>query len=274
MFFRDHQKLNIFNMFSFAKIWRLLLFICLISLVLLPNPGYSKGKKAQTTRLPPAPDTGSPEDDFAAGGTRGGDQLTNNTCNQITKDVVYLLGDRNRDFTASAYPSFWFHVPENANKINKMKFLVTELATGKRIYTAILSTPQPSGIIGIALPPKAQYALSPKVNYTWSLQIDCAGTKQEIDMALSGWLSRQPSNQELQTQLANSSNLEKYAVYVQHNLLYDALTHLAQSRINKPNDPDIAFAWTDLLSQLGWQHLLQPSNEIKLSIVDTRIVYK
>lgn len=274
MFCRDHQRLNILNMLKSIKNWQLLLFLCLICLFLLPTPGYSKGKKAQTTRLPPAPDTGSPEDDFAAGGTRGGDQLSNNTCNQTTKDVVYLLGDRNRDFTASAHPSFWFHVPENANKISKMKFLVTELATGKRIYTTTLSTPQPSGIIGITLPPEAQYALSPQVNYTWSLQVDCAGTKQEIDMALSGWLSRQPSNQELQAQLANSSDLEKYAVYVQYNLLYDALTHLAQSRINKPNDPDIAFAWTDLLSQLGWQHLLQPREAIKLSIVDTHIVSK
>ncbi|MGL5795962.1 MAG: DUF928 domain-containing protein [Waterburya sp.] len=47
--------------------------------------------------------------------------------------------------------------------------------------------------------------------------------------------------------------LEKYKVYLQHNLLYDALTDLAELRIAKPNNTNIEVAWTDLLSKLGWQ---------------------
>ncbi|MGL5076227.1 MAG: DUF928 domain-containing protein, partial [Waterburya sp.] len=188
-----------------------------------------------------------------------------------TENLVYLLGNRNREFTSSAYPSFWFYIPQNLNGINKIKLIVTELATGKKIYDRILPKPQKSGIIGVNIPQSPKYALAPKTNYTWSLQVDCTGTQQEVEIALTGWLSRLPSNSKLQNQLAQTAELEKYKVYLQHNLLYDALTDLASLRIAKPNNPNIEVAWTDLLSKLGWQDIIQPKSAVYRSDVDMEI---
>jgi hypothetical protein len=255
---------------NYSYIWRLIVITCLMILFFAPQSGQTKEKNNHSSRLPPAPDTGSPEEDFAAGGTRDG-RLRNTVCGKDTQNIVYLLGNKNREFTASAYPSFWFHIPQNINKINKMQFIVTELATGKKIYDRVLPKPQKPGIIGVNLPQSPKYALSSKTNYTWSLHVDCAGTQQDVEIALTGWLSRLPSNSKLQNQLAHTSELEKYKVYLQHNLLYDALTDLAELRIAKPNNPNIEIAWTDLLSKLGWQDIMHPKSAVYRSDVDMQI---
>jgi hypothetical protein len=246
---------------NYFRPWRLMVITCLITLFVVPQSGHTKEKKNHSNRLPPAPDTGSPEEDFAAGGTRD-NRLRNTVCGKDTQNIVYLLGNKNREFTASAYPSFWFNIPQNLNGINKIEFIVTELATGKKIYARVLPKPQKPGIIGVNLPQSPKHALSTQTNYTWSLQVDCAGTPQEAEIALTGWISRLPSNSRLQNQLAQTSELEKYKVYLQHNLLYDALTDLAQLRIAKPNNPNIEIAWTDLLSKLGWQDTIQPQSAV------------
>jgi hypothetical protein len=268
--YSKNRSLGSPRIINFSRVWRLIFITCLMILFFAPQSGQAKEKNNQSNRLPPAPDTGSPEEDFAAGGTRDG-QLKNTVCGTNTENIVYLLGNKNREFTASAYPSFWFHIPQNMNGINQMKLVVTELTTGKKIYDRILPKPQQPGIIGVNLPQSPQYALSPKTNYTWSLQVDCAGEKQEPEIALTGWLSRLSSNSKLENQLANTSELNKYKVYLQNNLLYDALNDLAELRIAQPNNTNIEIAWTDLLSKLGWQDLTETKSAVYHYVRDMKI---
>ena len=250
--------------------WFMLALSLLLALLLVPVPGNTKEKKSNSNRnrLPPAPDTGSPEGDFSAGGTRDNQQF-GATCGIDRGQLAYLLGNRNREFTSSAYPTFWFHVPNTTNKITQMKFVVKELETGKKIYERSISKKE-SGIIGITLPQEQKYALSPKTNYAWSLEADCSQTDGK-KIALEGWLSRASLSSELQDRLAATPEAEKYAVYFQHNFLYDALTQLAQRRIAKPDNPQIETAWSQLLTELGWQDLIQQEFATEPSIIDTRI---
>ena len=236
--------------------WVISVLSLLLALLLVPQPGNTKEKKNNNSRLPAAPDTGAPEEDFSAGGTRD-NRLRNNACGVDRQQIAYLLGNRNREFTLSAYPTFWFHIPPTMNNITQMKFAVTELETGKKIYERVIGKTKRSGIIGIDLPQENQYALSPEVNYTWSLKVDCAQTDREPEIALEGWITRLPlpSKSQLQNQLAAATEAEKHQVYLQHNLLYDALTQLAQHRIAKPNNIQIETAWNQLLATLGWQDL-------------------
>ena len=249
--------------------WVILALTLLVALLSIPLPGNTKEKKSDrnSNRLPPAPDTGSPEEDFSAGGTRK--KLEDTICSEIEQNIVYLLGNRNREFTSSAYPTFWFRIPNTMNQITQMKFVVKELETGKRIYDRLIPG-QESGIIGITLPEEKKYALSPEINYAWSLEADCTQPEGETKIALEGWLSRVSSNSTLQDRLAAASETEKHAVYFQHNLLYDALTQLAQRRMAKPNNTQIETAWSQLLTELGWQDLIQES-ATHPTILDTRI---
>ena len=251
------------------KQWGISVLALLVALLLLPLAGNTKEKKSSnnTNRLPPAPDTGSPEEDFSAGGTRK--RLEDTVCSEIEQNLIYLLGNRNREFTSSAYPTFWFRVPNTMNEITQMKFVVTELETGKKIYDRSIRD-QKSGIIGITLPKEQKYALSPETNYAWSLEVDCSQTDEETQIALEGWLSR-VSPSKLQDRLAAASKTERHQIYWQHNLLYDALTELARHRIAEPNNTQVEIAWNQLLVELGWQDLVQQQSAIEPTILDTRI---
>ncbi len=206
--------------------------------------------------LPSSPDTGSPEEDFSAGGTRENYQLTK-ICGEKGQNIAYLLGNKNREFTSSPYPTFWFYIPNNVHQVAQMKFVLTELETGKKIYSHIVQVPEIAGAMGIAIPPEPRYALSSNVNYSWSLEVDCTESKEDSVIALEGWLSRRSLNSNLQNQLAAASGEDKYIVYLQHNLLYDALSDLAQRRIAEPNNTQLETTWNQLLVELGWQDLTQ-----------------
>ena len=66
---------------------------------------------------------------------------------------------------------------------------------------------------------------------------------------LEGWIHRLPLNADLQSQLANASNEEKYRVYLQNNLLYDALDYLAQRRITEPNNSQLKVVWKSIFKR-------------------------
>ena len=225
-----------------------------VILLFLTQPGFAKEKKSDRRRLPPAPDTGSPEEDFSAGGTRDNRHL-NTLCGIDRDKIVYLLGNKTREYTSSAHPTFWFHFPKTINKVAGMTFVVTELETGKKIYEGAVEE-QKAGITGITLPHEPQYALSSETNYAWSLEIDCARTNGS-EIALEGWLSRVSPDNKLKNSLAAVSQTKKHEVYLQHNLLYDALTELGHRRVDKPNNVRLEIAWNQLLTELGWQDLIQ-----------------
>jgi hypothetical protein len=253
--------------------WLLSILALFIALLAVPQPGNgnTKQKKGNSHRLPAAPDTGSPQEDFAAGGTRDGqlNEQLRSGCGGDEQQIAYLLGNKNREFTSSAYPTFWFYLPHTINKIGQMKFVVRELETGKKIYDRAIQGSK-TGITGISLPREKQYQLSPEVNYAWSLQVDCAETDRDSEIALAGWLSRVSSSVELQNQLAAASEAEKVAIYLNHNLLYDAITQQAQSFIAKPRNIQVKTAWNQLLNTLGWQDLVGQHSNIKPFLSNTQ----
>lgn len=244
------------------------LFSLLIALFLIPQPGNTKEKKS--SRLPSPPDTGSPEEDFSAGGTRD-EKLGSDVCGFKKQQIAYLLGNQNREFTSSAYPTFWFYIPPTQHQIAQIEFAVTELETGKQVYKSVIGKTQQSGITGIELPKEKQYALSPEVTYTWSLEVDCSETDQELKVALEGWLSRVSSDSKLEAQLTAASETEKHRIYLNHNLLYDALTQLAKSRIAQPKNNEIETVWNQLITTLGWHDLIEQESKICLSLINMQI---
>ena len=253
--------------------WIIPALTLLIAFLLIPQPANAKEKKSSNNKLPSAPDTGSPQEDFAAGGTRD-NQPKNALCGVDQQRIAYLLGNDNREFTSSPYPTFWFYIPQRMKKVAQIKFVITELETGKKIYDRVIKNTKKSTIIGIEAPHEQRYALSPAINYAWSLKVDCAGREDNSEIALAGWLSRSALDAKLKPQLAAASEAKKYTVYLKHNLLYDALTEVAQNRITEPNNLQIESAWNQLLTKLGWQDLIEKKSAINPALVNTQICAK
>lgn len=212
-------------------------------------------EKPTKNSLPSSPNTGSPEEDFAAGGSRN-NPLHAQLCGENSQ-IAYVLGDHNREYTLSAYPIFWFHIPQSLENVAQINFSLTDLASGKEVYRRGVEVPEKAGIMGISLPKHPQYALSAGVNYSWHLEIDCAQSDGESVFALEGWLQRLPVDQNVQAKLATVAQNNQYTFYLQHNLLYDALSNLAQRRMVEPKNADLAIAWQQFLSELGWQDLVK-----------------
>ena len=259
------------NSFWF-KVSYLAFCILLVSTILFFTlPGKAEETQTKDNSLPQSPDTGTPEEDFSAGGTRE-NHLLGDICGVNGQKIVYLLGNENREYTLSAYPTFWFHIPHDIDREAQIEFALKELETGKEIYNQIVPAKSRSAIKGIALPKDKINALSFDTNYVWSLTVSCPQTEPETLITLSGWLSRSPITPQVKNQLAATPPLEKYKVYLKHEVLYDALSELANYRIVEPNNIQIATAWNQFLTELGWQDLIQQDNVKKPEILDAKIL--
>lgn len=236
-------------------IWRSPKQLWFILLVIMSSIGISYSVVAQEiSNLPPAPSTGTPEGTSSAGGTRGEPRIRR-TCNTTNQSLVYLLDSGIRDFTIAAHPIFWLYSPYTVGQIDYLEFTLTEVQTTKKIYSAKVNLRERSGIMGIALPQEKQYALKPNQDYSWSLQVYCFQQENRPEIVFEGWLRRLPVNSSLQQNLAAFPS-QHYSVYLENNILYDALTNLAQLRQEKPNDPKIITAWNQLLIDLGRKELI------------------
>lgn len=247
---------------------RAIALVTIGSIFLSTTPSRSIEELVQNN-LPLPPDTGSPEEDFSAGGTRDSHQLQQ-ICGEKSQEILYLLGNKNRELTLSVHPTFWFYIPEQFNPAAQINFVLTEVETGKKIYDRLVQLPKQAGMLGISIPAKSEYALSPQVNYRWSLEINCTELEQEPIIALEGWIYRSPSNANLQNQLATAADEQKYTVYLDHNFLYDALDNLVKMIIAQPQNCQLNIAWHQLLVELGWQDLAEQST-MKAYILDTSL---
>ena len=239
-----------------------------LGLLFLGIPNSGKAEESVNQALPPSPDTGTPEEEVLPGGTRDSSLMTK-ICGEPNQEIAYLLGDKNREFTLSAYPTFWFYIPNQLEKVAQLKFQVKELQTGKKVYHRAVSPSKMAGVIGISIPPEPEYAVVTNTNYSWSIEADCMNSNYESVMLLEGWLHRLPLNPDLQNQLAAVPDIEKHTVYFQHDLLYDALNDLAQLRIAEPNNSQFKNSWNELLVELGWRDLGQGFK----SIADDTVPY-
>jgi hypothetical protein len=143
--------------------------------------------------------------------------------------------------TIAAYPTFWFFVPTTASS-TKIEF---SLQAGEEdIYRTNIPTPQQSGIVGVKIP-NSQQPLQLNRNYHWTLKAKvCDGTSTVNRVHVDGWVTRI----QLPETIIRQDNLEMYSA---NGIWYDAVTSLAQQRLQKPQDVWLEQDWSDLLNSVN-----------------------
>jgi Domain of Unknown Function (DUF928) len=237
--------------------YTLIKIVCILGLATILATETTTAK--ELAKLPKAPQRGTPDGSSTAGGSRTEPGL-GNVCSQSNQSIAYLLDSNIRDYTSTPYPTFWFNIPRHAFKIANVEFALAESQTDKTIYRTKVKLEERTGIMGIALPQKEQYALKPDMDYTWHLQVDCQEAEQLSEVSLKGWVRRLSMNPDLTNELKSSS--QKYAIYAENNILYDALGELIRLRQQNPSDREISQAWTKFLADLGKQDLAQQNFSI------------
>jgi hypothetical protein len=139
--------------------------------------------------------------------------------------------------TIAQHPTFWFFVPATSPSTQLEFSLQNELE--EDIYRTTVPTPSQAGTIGIKIP-TSQQPLQPDRNYRWTLKarVPC-GTSTPNRVYVDGWVTR--------VNLLGVSPQSNSDSYAQKGLWYDAVTSLAQQRLQKPNDLQLEQDWSDLL---------------------------
>jgi Domain of Unknown Function (DUF928) len=140
--------------------------------------------------------------------------------------------------TVAAYPTFWFFVPTTTSS-TKLEFSIQD--GEEDIYRTNIPTPQQSGILGVKIPP-SQQPLQLNRNYHWTLKAKvCDRTSTINRVHIDGWVTRI----KLPGKIVGQDNWEMYSA---HGIWYDAVTSLAQQRLQKPQDVWLEKDWNDLLN--------------------------
>jgi hypothetical protein len=139
--------------------------------------------------------------------------------------------------TIAQHPTFWFFVPATSPSTQLEFSLQNERE--EDIYRTSVPTPSQPGTIGIKIP-TSQQPLQPNRNYRWTLKarVPC-GTSTPNRVYVDGWVTR--------VNLPGVSLQSNSDSYAQNGLWYDAVTGLAQQRLQKPNDLQLEQDWSDLL---------------------------
>jgi Domain of Unknown Function (DUF928) len=210
------------------------------------------GKNSNALPLPSAPDTGTPKGNSIPGTTRSPEIV----CPATAKPLTALVANNGKDYTLAAYPNFWFYIPYNPTQINSLEFLLLDGEESQTLYKTTVKLTDKSGIIKIALPQEAQYALKVGQKYHWYFLLDCSQNPVlEPDLAIDGWIERISPTLKVTTQLQLDRH-SAYLIYENNQIWFDAIDSLASSYFTTPDRPELKAAWAKLWRNLNYQWLI------------------
>jgi hypothetical protein len=182
----------------------------------------------------------------------------------ITNDRdQHNLGKDRTWYTAEAYPTIYFHAPENtAQKLE----IVIEDQNRQIVYSAVAQLPQtevskenprPQGFIGIDLSRQAQALEIPPLEagttYLWEINLICNDIDRSGNPLVSGWISRIDATEtaNLENAISTMENTQIPWFYAENGLWYSALNAFAQNYLAHGNTQD----WINLLEDIGYNRI-------------------
>ena len=154
--------------------------------------------------------------------------------------------------TIEEYPSFWLYIPQAPGFASQGEFILQD-ARDRDIYRALFDLPSDSGILKIELPQQAQNSLEIGRKYHWYVKLFCNNNQTEY-IFVDAWIRRVVLTPEIVRQL--NSNTEQHQVYIDNDIMHDAIDRLAQMRKNNPHNIREQNSWNQLLSNLGLSDLM------------------
>jgi Domain of Unknown Function (DUF928) len=160
--------------------------------------------------------------------------------------------------TTAELPTFWFFIPYQKASIKTMEFVVKDETTkpSQTIYRSSVTPPPVPGIINIKLPSNVN-SLQVGKTYNWflKLKVDCNPQLPAQLEYVEGWVQRVNPNSKLASSLKSATQEQKVALYAENSIWHDALTTLAELRLDKPKDTTLMADWNGLLKSVGLENL-------------------
>lgn len=178
-----------------------------------------------------------------------------------------LGGKSDLKLTASDRPIIWVYIPYTQTEATHGEF---SLQQGQdEIYRIRFQMMAKPGIIGISLPSSIS-PLKVGTSYRWYIDINCSTSEDDFSTptSLTGIIEKITLGSNFTSELeTRSDSLNQVATYAQNGIWYDAVTKLAQLRLEEPKNLIFKQAWTQLLSDRN-VNLAEISSELILGNVE------
>lgn len=192
--------------------------------------------------------------------SRGGNCIATNNENEVLTSAIpsypmHVDGEQSNNAevnnwdlvlgnTSHANPTFLVYVPYTPTEL-PVKFILQD-ANRKTLHVSSFAAikKQPS-FIRITVPPTV--LLEVGKYYKWYLIVDCGKASPGVE----GWVQRIAIDPKLKQQLQQATPQQRVSLYAAHGIWYDALSSLAQLRLEKPQDYSLFLDWISLLDSAG-----------------------
>lgn len=175
--------------------------------------------------------------DISAPGNRESGSTRSTSCAAPNDKLVALMPQSNYGLTQSAYPTFYFYLPETTAE--HVKFVLLNETTNELVYEGRFRVVGNSGIASVSLPDNGiQQPLAVGEAYVWYIAVICNPADPSADIVTEGQIARvEPIATTPETPPAELPGL-----YAEAGLWFDAL---AASAVLKQDDSTAA--WETLL---------------------------
>jgi hypothetical protein len=215
---------------------------------------------------PPLPPSGTPVGRRRGAAGRSGNCTIHSPLTALVPAIEKPVGEGKATYvwgiTSAEYPTFWFYVPDSGPSLRSVEFVLQD-DQHNDIYRTFVKLPQKQGIVSLSLP-STSTPLKMNQNYHWFLKTEMAVSCQQqepviVKDAVEGWVQRVQPDKNLTSQLKAATQRQQMALYAQNGFWYDALTTLAQLRLQKPEDAALKANWQELLQSVGLSEIASQS---------------
>jgi hypothetical protein len=151
--------------------------------------------------------------------------------------------------STSEKPTFWFFMPYDNSTNFSAEFVLQDIE-GNDIHRQVVVLPKQAGVVGVDLPDSVA-PLKPGVLYQTYLTVKCGSNRPSQSEFVKGWVQRTTLSPELANQIAAAKPQDRPAIYASNGLWFDALTTIAELRLQQPNDATLLAEWQSLLESVN-----------------------
>ena len=147
--------------------------------------------------------------------------------------------------TVSAYPTFWFVVPEQIRHIDFAEFMLQDERNEDVFKQPIKIQLKTSGIVSFELPSEEK-PLELKQPYHWYFSVVCNSDRPSRNPSIDGWIERV----QLETskeRLAAATPRKRIEIYASKDIWHETLKLLAEQRCRYRQNPLYAEYWDTIL---------------------------
>jgi len=186
--------------------------------------------------------------------SRGGCFLHTDSAPDSVVPLIPTSDEKEAQLTTAEHPTFFFYIPQTAQQIKKLQFVLQDDETNQPLYEQSFKPVGQAGIVSVTIPAD-QLSLKTSKKYTWNFSIIC-NSYGDKDVDLQGKIELL-QDENLADQIQQTTQpLDQAVIYATAGFWENSLSIIANLRRQRPNDPQVQKYWADLLKSVELEEVV------------------